>query len=561
MKHKNGPRLIDDFVARPGSGSVSGHPDASRFPNVGMTFNSYNRTAAPPGAPLRPLSVAPPQPAARSVLSDSGSQRLRGASPALEKEVVAAPIQPRQASAPARQSRWQRLRSKLSWKRALVTLGVLLLLFIGWFGFKFFYNLSKTFHGNVFGLFNSTTLKGESTGRVNVLLAGNSADDPGHDGGNLTDSIMILSLDVKNHTAFMVSVPRDLYVTLPSAADPDANGYGRINQAILDSSFSEPGYPKGGMGLLEQIVQENFGITLDYYALINYGALRDAVNAVGGINVTIKSCDSRGLYDPNRDYVTGGPLVNLTNGTHRLNGEQALDLARARGDPNPYGVPYGFCNSDFTRTENQRMMILALKDKVMSASVLANPLKLASLFDTLGKNVRTDMSLSEAHRFYDITKQIKSSSIKSVGLNDANGKDLLANYKAPSGASTLIPAAGINDYSQIQLLMKQLTSSDPIVREDASVVLLNASDTYGLAASNKTKLTQKNVNVTTVGDAPQTRSQTIIVDASNGKKPSTLALLKSIYGSSVTTTNPYATQYPDADIIVVLGQDQSLQQQ
>src|SRR5258708_30037544 len=108
------------------------------------------------------------------------------------------------------------------------------------------------------------------------------------------------------------------------------------------------------MGLLAEVIQQNLGIKTNYYALINYNALKDGVNAVGGIGVNIQSSDPRGLYDPSIDWSTHGPLVKLKNGVQHLNGEQALDLARARGDA--YGS-YGFARSDFDRTQNQRMMM------------------------------------------------------------------------------------------------------------------------------------------------------------------------------------------------------------
>jgi LCP family protein required for cell wall assembly len=201
--------------------------------------------------------------------------------------------------------------------------------------------------GNIFSLINSGALKTGSDGRVNVLVAGYSADDPGHAGANLTDSIMLISMNPANHSGYMLSIPRDLYVKIPG------NGYGKINEAYLD----------GGMGLLVQIAETDFGVQIGYYALMNYASVRDTVNALGGINVTIASPDGK-LYDPNRDYSTHGPLVDLSNGAHQLNGEQALDLTRARGDPSPYGYAIGFEQADFQRTADQRQVFAAIKSKL-----------------------------------------------------------------------------------------------------------------------------------------------------------------------------------------------------
>ncbi len=245
---------------------------------------------------------------------------------------------------------WQRI----TLKRTAITLAVLAVLVGGFVAGKFIYNAHKLFGGNILGVLNTTKLKGEDRGRVNILLAGNSADDPGHNGANLTDSIMLVSIDTKSNKMFMLSIPRDLWVKV------DDSGHQKINQAYVtgqDENFDESGYPKGGMGQLEQVVSQDFNIPIDYYALIDYNALKQAVDAVGGIDVNIKSDDPRGLYDPNIDWTTGGPLVKLTNGPHHLNGQQALDLARARGDSYR---SYGFGGSDFTRTGNQRDMLVAL---------------------------------------------------------------------------------------------------------------------------------------------------------------------------------------------------------
>lgn len=343
---------------------------------------------------------------------------------------------------------------KKIFKRVGITLGVLILLAGGWVGWKFVSNSAKIFGwGNLFGLFQQTKLKGEDEGRVNILLAGNSADDPGHGGGDLTDSIMIMSINTKDNTAFLLSIPRDLYVNIPD------QGYAKINEAYQDgeqADFSESGYADGGMGLLEKTISQNFGISFHYYALVNYSALREAVNAVGGITVNIQSTDSRGLYDPSRDLTTGGALVNLSNGTHTLNGQQALALARARGDS--YGS-YGYARSDYTRTENQRMILIALKDKVSSSSTLANPIKLGELFDSLGNNVKTDMKLAEVKRLYTVTKKIPSADIASASLNNGTDVILLTSYTNRYGQSTLIPKAGIDDYSEIQAYVQSLITA------------------------------------------------------------------------------------------------------
>jgi anionic cell wall polymer biosynthesis LytR-Cps2A-Psr (LCP) family protein len=89
--------------------------------------------------------------------------------------------------------------------------------------------------------------------------------------------------------------------------------------------------------------------------------------------------------------------------------------------------------------------------------VLSNPFKLGRLFDSFGNNVETDMSLGNTRKLYDITKNISNQNIKSEGLNSVNGKDLLTSYYTSDGQDALAPVAGLNNYSQIQAFITQLT--------------------------------------------------------------------------------------------------------
>lgn len=450
--------------------------------------------------------------------------------------------------------RWQRFRQKLTRKRVILAILAVLLLGGGWLGFKFASNLQKIFGGNIFDLLHSTRLRGEDRGRVNILLAGNSADDPGHGGADLTDSIMLISIDTRQNKAFMLSIPRDLWVHIPD------DGHQKINNAYVygqSINFNQDGYPTGGMGQLEQVVSQDLGIPIDYYGLIDYTAIRDTVDAVGGIDVNVHSCDPRGLYDPNRDYANRRSLVKLSNGWHHLNGIDALDLARARGDPSPYGYAYGFCNSDFTRTANQRMMLAALKNKIDSAGVLANPAKLSKLSDALGNNVKTDFKLNEVRRLLSLTQKINNGDVQSLSLDQANGKDLLQSYSAPDGESALIPAAGLDNFSAIQAFIRQKTSSNAVTQEGATVAVLNGTTVNGLATKVQRQLLTKQIFVSSVGDAPiSSLTTTAIIDTSGGKKPATAGALVKLFGNHLTTQNVYGLNY-DTDFIVILGRDRA----
>lgn len=313
------------------------------------------------------------------------------------------------------------------------------------------WNLNKVFHCGAQcdeqAIITTAELKGERDGRVNVLLAGDSTDDPDHGGADLTDSIMLVSIDTRGQNSFMLSIPRDLWVNIPSW------GHQKINAANDVSGFDVVGYPQGGMGQLEQIVETDLGVPVDYYALINYTAFRDAVNAVGGITIDIQSPDPRGIYDA----FTG---LDLPNGQVTLNGQQALDLARARGDDGAGDVSYGLPNSDFDRTEHQRQMLVALLQKATTAGVLTNPERINALFSAAGNNVQTDITLPDVKRLAQLAQQINPSKLQSLTYPYGGENGIIIGYTDPvSGEDALIPKLGVDNFSQLQAYYRRYANA------------------------------------------------------------------------------------------------------
>lgn len=447
-----------------------------------------------------------------------------------------------------RQLRKERKRAKKAGKkqskvkRIFKWLGIILLIAIVGFGAMFWDDIRKLTGNNnplsLLGVFTPSELK-NTNGRVNILVAGNSADDLGHGGAELTDSIMVLSINTKDNTAMMLSIPRDLYVDIPGY------GWGKINAA----------YPNGGMDNLQTVVEEVTGLTVHYQALVNYTAFRDLVDAVGGITITIDSTDERGLYDPSLDWTTSTccALVDYPNGEVTLDGKQALNLARARGDS--YGS-YGYPDADYTRTKYQRIMLMAIKDKASSTSVIANPFRITRLIDAVGNNVRTNLQVSEMQTLYYYGKEIDNSRIDSYNIRDLGGEGtymLLGDMI--NGQSVQVPAAGVGNYTEIQEQIDFLFNATPVEKEAASVVVLNATNIAGLAAQESDILYDDGLTILGKYDAPDEQAKTTIVDNSNGEKPNTLSYLKSIYGATVIADETLTANYPSADFIILIGQD------
>ncbi len=448
-------------------------------------------------------------------------------------------------------------------KRKKIAISALSILLIG-FGIGTYYgasilgSLNKTLHGNVFSdvnaLFSNQKLKGEEKGRVNILLAGNSSDDPAHAGANLTDSIMIVSIDTIHHSGFMLSVPRDLWVDIPSL------GYQKINAANEVSNFSENNYPSGGMGQLEQVVSSDLGIPINYYALIDYSAFKDAVNSVGGISINLQTSDPRGIYD-------AFAHLKLPNGINNLNGIEALNLARARGDASAGDRSYGLTD-DFDRTQHQRQMLVALKQKALTAGFYTNPVKISNLFKSFTSNIHTDLTLQNILRLDQITKGLNINKLKSLTYSYGVPNSLLTDYRSANGQSSLIPADGIDSWGKIQQYYQQLVSNNPVVREAPSISILNSTNIDGLAGKFQKIFKQDGFNVQNATDANNNYQTTEIVDLSGGKKPASLNMLESILpkDTSIASTISANKQAKEginftSDFIVILGQDASNTQQ
>lgn len=422
----------------------------------------------------------------------------------------------------------------------------------GYFAWKFFATGGKIFNGNIVNAVFAPPkeLKMDENGRSNVLLFGTSEDDPDHAGADLTDSMMIVSVDQKKNNAFLVSIPRDLYVDYGQACP---SGYkGKINAYY--SCIKEDQGEDAAQQALRTKVGEVFGLDMQYSAHINYTALRQAVDAVGGVTVTINSSDPRGIMDRNFDWdCPKGPYtcynVKYANGPVNLDGKHALYLARARGaSGNTYGLP----QANFDREKYQREILIALKDKAVSAGTLANPVAVNNLLDAVGNNVRTNFSAEEIKTLVKLGQDVKSENIASLVLNDPN-KPLVTTGNI-GGQSIVKPALGLSDFSAIQAAIRAYATGDTAALENATVDVLNASGTSGLATSKAEELTAKGITVGVVANAASALNTgpMQLYDLSGKTKPGTRKKLETLLNVTASDTPP-ASLKSDADFVVIIG--------
>lgn len=440
-------------------------------------------------------------------------------------------------------------------KWIIITIILSLVLVGGWLAYKTLHASGNIFKGNILGLVQSQPLKTDANGRSNILVLGTSEDDPGHGGAFLTDSMMVISIDQKNKTASMFSIPRDLYVKYGMACN---SGYqGKINEYFncVNEDYTTPEAEQQRLTETRQFVGEIFGMDIQYGAHVNNTVIKDAVNAVGGVDVDIQGSNGDpGILDRNFDWRCNYKcnLVKYDNGVHHLDGEHALYLAMARGDIAP---TYGLGNSNFDREKNQQKIIVALKEKAVSTGTLTDLGKVTGLIDSLGNNLRTNFDTSEIRTLMKLGSDIKSENIKTISLfGDENSLVTSGNY---NGASVVMPSAGIFDYAELRTFLKQALSTDPVTREGANIVVLNGSDVAGVAQTEADKLTEAGFIVSGIDNAPDGTYADIEVYQMGEGMTGTKARLESAFGVKVKTTDPPIAVTADVNFVVVFGKDRS----
>jgi len=261
-----------------------------------------------------------------------------------------------------------------------------------------------------------TGLSADASGRTNVLILG--VGDPGHAGQNLSDTIMVLSLNTKTQQVAQISVPRDLRVDIP--------GYGaaKINAANAD----------GGPGLAEQTVSNTLGIPINYYVKTDFTGLSEIVDAVGGIDVDVQ----QELEDPeypcaNNQYKVCG--LDIRPGLQHMNGALALEYVRCRK---------GTCGNDFGRAARQQVVLNLVRKKILTWQVLLDPTKLQKIVAAVRDNVQTDLGAVQMAEFARDWEQSQSHNPVQLVFSTAPG-----GYLSPAAGSTdLLPIGG--NFSAIQ---------------------------------------------------------------------------------------------------------------
>lgn len=196
---------------------------------------------------------------------------------------------------------------------------------------------------------------------LNYLLIGtDSRTDAGTDGGALSDSMILVSINKKTQTISLASIYRDCF-TYASVYD---GSYGKLTEI----------HNWGGPRVLIETIENNFKIRIDGYASVNFVTFPKIINAIGGVEIDITQREA--------DWLTNHEGVSVAAGRQTLNGEQALAYSRIR---------YLDADGDVSRTQRQRNVITALIQKGRSASLS----EVRRMLDLVLPNISTSLSSGE----------------------------------------------------------------------------------------------------------------------------------------------------------------------
>jgi LCP family protein required for cell wall assembly len=200
------------------------------------------------------------------------------------------------------------------------------------------------------------TKEPQETGTLNYVLLGSDTRDP-DGGGGRSDTIMIVHLNAKRNQAYIISFPRDMYVSIPG------HGRNKINAA----------YAFGGVPLTIRTLEKLTGVRMDHVVLADFDGFIELTNDLNGVTVT-----NRNAFSTHGYHFPAGEIT--------VRGEQALWYVRERK-----ALPRG----DLDRAENQRNVIKAIVAKGLSARVISNPERFTRFIGNVAKHLTVDSSLTD----------------------------------------------------------------------------------------------------------------------------------------------------------------------
>ncbi|MFL6115940.1 MAG: LCP family protein, partial [Catenulispora sp.] len=208
-------------------------------------------------------------------------------------------------------------------------------------------------------------------GALNILIVGSDSRDPdsSDDTANAwrADTLMLMHIPADHKTAQLVSIPRDLWVLIPSANDAPCSSGSRDK---INASFAFGGLPRA-----VHTVECMTDVHIDHVAAIDFGGFKEVTDALGGVDLKVEQTITS-IHKPHRVF---------TKGIMHMNGDQALDWVRQRKQ---------FAQGDFARMRHQQEFLKAILDKAAGTGTLSNPAKMNNFLNAVTAAVTVDKDFS-----------------------------------------------------------------------------------------------------------------------------------------------------------------------
>lgn len=395
-------------------------------------------------------------------------------------------------------------------------------------------------------------LNGEESDRINILLLGMGGQN--HDGGYLTDTIMISSLKPSTKEVALFSIPRDLTV-------PVNGSWQKINSI---NAYAEARLAGSGSNVTSQAISKIFETPINYYVRADFDGFINIINEVGGIDVNVENTFDDYMYpirgredDPN--YYARYEHLHFNKGMQKMDGITALKYARSRHS-------MGLEGNDFARAKRQQIILEAVKEKLLSRQTLLNPVTVAKLISEFNKDISTNLSPWEILKLWNMFKDVDRSKIINKVFSDAPD-GLLVSGRGDGGAYILTPRSG--NFNEIQGVIKNVfvdsankPAEIPLIKDGAKVIINNGTWVAGLANKASLALEKYDFKVIKTENAPERNfTKSVIYDLSYGAKKDSLDTLIKISGATISYDAPewlkkYKTNnINQADFILITGTD------
>ncbi|RMG86572.1 MAG: LytR family transcriptional regulator [Chloroflexi bacterium] len=376
--------------------------------------------------------------------------------------------------------------------------------------------------------------------RFTILVMGIDQRSAVEDRGPFrTDTMMLINVDPIRKSVGVISIPRDLWVTIPGFQPNRINTANQIGEAN-----AYPGLHPGP-ALAAATVAHNLGIHVDKYVRINFDVFTRVVETIAPDGVEI--CVTEYIDDP--DYPDAGYgyiHVTFQPGCQIMHAEQLLQYARTRATE----------GGDFDRARRQQQVLDALRRHVLSLGGLTNLIaQIPTLWTELSGSFQTNLTQSEVIRLAQLLTEVRDEDIHMGVINNL----YTTLGTTPSGDQILIPKQDAITFLIEQTFFPHLLPDIAELharaqRENASIVVFNNTDITGLASQTAEWLTGQGVLVTDVGNVPNAPNQPTYIQVYTGKYW-TARWLAAILGLPPERIQPGADGLTTRDVMLVVGPD------